>query len=191
MMPSSVVCTCSSKLGPSRAPRPCSASHSRTRFASAIPHGAFTRPPNGAWITTRTRVHLVAELLDDEHALVGHGAGRGALLMHVVDERRVVALVGAVARRRARASCSSVRTASSSRRSSPIARREVRRARRVLAVPEGHSRRRARRRRHDHAIVLDGVDAPRRRAELKDVADARSRARTLRRARRVACGRGD
>ena len=49
----------------------------------------------------------------------------------------------------------------------------MRRARRVLAVPEGHSCRRARRRRDDHAIVLDRVDAPRRRAELKHVADAR------------------
>ena len=32
-------------------------------------------------------VRLVAELLDDERAIVGHGAGRGTLLVHVLDER--------------------------------------------------------------------------------------------------------
>ena len=40
-------------------------------------------------------------------------------------------------------------------------------------MPEGHSRRRARRGSHDHAIVLDRVHAPRGRAELEYVADAR------------------
>src|SRR6185437_9573767 len=52
------------------------------------------------------------------------------------------------------------------------ARRQMRRARGVLAVPEGHSCGRARRRCDDDAVVLDGVHAPSGRAELEDVADA-------------------
>src|SRR5688572_4713480 len=47
------------------------------------------------------------------------------------------------------------------------------RARHVFAVPEWHPRGRARRRRHDDAIVLDGPYAPGARAELKHVADTR------------------
>ena len=96
-----------------------------------------------------------------------------ALLMNVLDERLcrgVIALVLGGDRVRSRLPFAR-RSSSPPQRAD--ARREVRRARRVLAVPEGHSRRRARRRSHDHAIVLDRIDAPRRRAELKDVADAR------------------
>ncbi len=47
------------------------------------------------------------------------------------------------------------------------------RPRRELSVPERHPRRCARRGRHDHAVVLDRPDAPRRRPELKHVAHAR------------------
>ena len=105
--------------------------------------------------------------------LIGHATRRGALLVHVLDERRGRRFVGVVARRRAIASCSAVRTASSSRRSSPMrgARCDERAAYspcqkgiRAGAPGAGVT---------IDAIVLDRVDAPRRRAELKHVADAR------------------
>ena len=68
--------------------------------------------------------------------------------------------------------------------------REIDASRHELAVPEGHARRRAGRGHDDDPIVLDRADAPRRRAELKDVANRATRARTLRPARRAACDPG-
>ena len=111
-------------------------------------------------------------MLDDGHAMVGNDARRRALLVNVFDERlrrRRVALV-------LRGNADDVLFRPRGIQVPPQladARRDVRRARRVLAVPEGHPRRRARRGRDNHPIVLDSVHAPGRRAELKHVADAR------------------
>ena len=44
------------------------------------------------------RVHLVAELLDDERSLVRHDSRRDALLMHVIDERRRCRFIGLIMR---------------------------------------------------------------------------------------------
>ena len=113
---------------------------------------------------------LVAEVLEDDVSVVRHDSRRRALRVHVLDER---------VHRRARRSCirSSAPFASdvsaSCRRRAADAVTELERPRHVLAVPEGHPRRRARRWMHDHAIVLDGGDAPGGRPELKRVADAR------------------
>ena len=104
--------------------------------------------------------------------MIGNDRRRGALLMDVLDQRlrrRRVALVFL-------GNAGDVLCRPRSREVAPQeadARRDVRRPRRKFAVPEGHPCRRSRRRCHDHAIVLDGVDAPGRGAELKYIADAR------------------
>jgi hypothetical protein len=133
----------------------------------AIAQGAVTRPPNGG-------SPLVAEMLQDELAVVGDRAADRALLADVADERVNRRTVGRVAggdivhrgivlpvEPRQRAPQLSDAT------------RQMKRAGHVLAVPEWHPRRRARRRRDDDAVVLDRRYAPGARSELKDVAHPR------------------
>src|SRR5919198_5105382 len=117
-------------------------------------------------------VRLIAEMLDDEELMVGKDAGRRTLLMDVLDQRlrrRRVAFV-------LRGDAGDVRLRARRGKLAPEEadpRSDVRRPRGVLAVPKGHSRRRARSRRDDDAVVFDGVHPPGRRAELEYIADAR------------------
>ena len=161
MRPSSVVCTCTST--PSR---------SRMRRPSAMPHGAFTRPPNGAWSTMRTEPTSSRKCSSTRCVSSGTMSRDGALRLHVLDERARRRLVGVVARLDRREVVERARVVELATQLAD-ARREVGRARHELAVPEGHPRRRAGRGDDDHAIVLDRADAPGGAAELEDVADAR------------------
>ena len=116
--------------------------------------------------------HLVAEMLEDEIAVVGDGAADRALLADVADERVHRRTVGRVASGDFvhRGLVLPVEAGQRAPQFSD-ATRQMKRAGHVLAVPERHPRRRARCRRDDDAIVLDRRDAPGARAELKDVAD--------------------
>ena len=190
-MPSSVVCTWSSKSD-RRAPRPARRAIRARDCASAIPHGAFTRPPNGAWITTRTEFISSRNCSTMSDALVGHAAGRGALLRartrratassprsavvarrELVDDLLVgshgVELAAQLADRAARGATSAPRTRRARRAFAP--------ARRARA-----SRSRDRARSRSRATSTSRAGTRRRRA---------SRARTPRRAHRAACGRED
>ena len=74
-MPSSL--HISSTAMPHRSPRRC---------WSAIAHGACTWAPNGRQHAHPPVADLVAEALDDDRAVVGHGAGGLGLLVEVGDE---------------------------------------------------------------------------------------------------------
>ena len=139
-----------------------------------MPHGAFTRPPKIECTTNRTAPSLIAKLLHHDRPIVGHHPRRRTLLGDVLAERARRRLVAAVVV----AQCLLDRCWTSSplgyfapERPQPPA--QLDRAGRVLAFPEGHARRRAWGRRHDHAIVLDRCHAPGGRAELKHIAHSR------------------
>ena len=105
-------------------------------------------------------IRLVSKVLDDKELVVGDDRRRGALLMDVLNERLSCGRITLVFVGDARNVVFAARLIElSSQRAD--ARREMRRARRVLAVPEGHPRRRAGCGRHDHAIMLDRVHPPR------------------------------
>src|SRR5437868_286431 len=106
-------------------------------------------------------------MLGDKRAIVGHDTSGRALLSRVLDQRSYRGLIGAVGRLEFRQS-GGVRRFGQLTSKLADACREMRRPGSILAVPEGHPRGRAWRRYHDHAIVLDALDAPRGRAELKN-----------------------
>ena len=116
---------------------------------------------------------LVAEALDDDRAIVGHRPGRLRLVVEVArrGSRRPSASRPTSSRRRAHRL--------RARRGAQLAREradgapELQRAPRLVALPERHLARLAGRRRDDHAVARDVLDAPAGRAEQEDLAAPR------------------
>jgi hypothetical protein len=126
-------------------------------------HGAWMRLPSG------DNTHTRQSPLDDERAIVGHAAGGGLLvevLQDVLGGQPVEPVVLGEARhgrrpRRVAQLANELADGEAQLHGPP----------RLVAVPERHLARFARRGRHQHAIVGDVLDTPRRGAEGEGVAD--------------------
>ena len=133
--------------------------------------------PRGVHLGAEGRQHahapvadLVLEPLDDDRAVVGHHPGGLGLLVEVRDEVEGRPLVeAAVAEAGDRVADVPVR---SSRVKAPMARPSSSGRPGLVAVPERHLPRLARRRGDDHLLEGDVLDAPRRRAEEERLAGA-------------------
>src|SRR5919109_1221736 len=111
-------------------------SDSRNRCASAIPQGAFTRPPKTECSTMRQAPSSSRKY----STTIVRSSGTMTVAARCSATYRSHAL------RHAHGPCT------------------------VLSLPEGHPRRSARCRVNDHAVVLNGRDAPRGGAQLEHVA---------------------
>ena len=114
---------------------------------------------------------LVAEALDDDRAVVGHGTRGLALLVEVLDEVRRRERVERVVLAEARFGRLG-REIADLAHERPERPAELERAARTVAVPERHLAGLARRRRDRDALERDVFDAPRRRAEHERLAGA-------------------
>ena len=115
---------------------------------------------------------LVAEALDDDRAVGGQDAGRDLLLAQVVDQRARGALVAGVEAGQALHRALVVERRELALQAADGA-AELDRPPGLLALPERHLRGLAGRGGDDHAVALDLLDAPGRRAEQEDLALAR------------------
>ncbi len=115
---------------------------------------------------------LVAHPLDDDRPGVGYGAGGGKLVAEILEQVLGGARVEIVLARQSidrggrRQSLQQVVHQPADREA------ELERAAGAIALPERHLARLARRRRHQHAVVGDLLDAPRRGAEHERLAGA-------------------
>ena len=115
---------------------------------------------------------LVAEALDDDRAVVGHGARGLGLLVEVAHKVGRGALVeAAVTLERAHGILDAARPQLAHEGADRAA--ELQRPAGAIAVPERHLAGLAGRGRDDHALVGDVVDAPGRRAQQERLAGAR------------------
>ena len=111
---------------------------SASRARSAMAHGAWTWAPNGREHADPPVADLVAEALDHDRAVVGHGAGGLGLLVQVAEQVRGRPAVEVVARRAAARRASASGRARISRTNSPSAAPSSSGRPGPVAVPERH-----------------------------------------------------
>ena len=139
---------------------------------TAIAHGAWTRLPNGESTDTRQSPSSSLGALDHDRAVVGHDAGRRLLVVQVLEQVGGGHGVQAVLADEARRHLGRVAVAQlAGELADGLA--ELDRPARALAPPERHLAGLARRRRDQHAVVGDLLDAPARGAEQEGLAGPR------------------